>query len=78
MEVQRVSFVGSTRIDEDCHPHTPCNLQNLHSREKFLARIFFSHSSVSLSGLRHTEVQLLSFGCSTGGKGSQPRLWNIV
>jgi len=24
-----------------------------------------------------TEVQLLSFVCSTGGKGSQPRLWNI-
>ena len=24
-----------------------------------------------------TEVQLLSFVCSTGGKGSKPRLWNI-
>ena len=24
-----------------------------------------------------TEVQLLSFVCSTGGKGDQPRLWNI-
>ena len=24
-----------------------------------------------------TEVQLLSFVCFTGGKGSQPRLWNI-
>jgi len=28
-EVQRVSFVGST--NEDCHPHSLCNLQNLHA-----------------------------------------------
>ena len=28
-EVQRVSFVGSTNAD--CHPHSLCNLQNLHA-----------------------------------------------
>jgi len=25
----------------------------------------------------HTEVQLLRFVCSTGGKGGKPRLWNL-
>ena len=27
--------------------------------------------------IHSTEVELLSFVCSTGGKGSKPRLWNI-
>ena len=26
---------------------------------------------------RNTEAQLLSIVCSTGGRGSKPRLWNI-
>ena len=29
------------------------------------------------TGVHCTEVQLLSFVCSTEGKGSKPRLWNI-
>ena len=31
----------------------------------------------SMIGMALTEVQLLSFVCSTGGKGSKPRLWNV-
>ena len=30
-----------------------------------------------LDAAEPTEVQLLSFVCSTGGKGSEPRVWNI-
>jgi len=30
-----------------------------------------------LVSAKHTEVQLLSIVCSTGGRGSKPRLWNI-
>ena len=37
----------------------------------------FPVKGLESGGGRVTEKQLLSLECSTGGKGSQPRLWNI-
>ena len=39
--------------------------------------LVLEYSSYPAEPLFSTEVQLLSFVCSTGGKGSKSRLWNI-
>ena len=47
-----------------------------HDTEPPQATAAQANATFKMKGPITTEVQFLSFVCSTGGKGSKPRLWN--